>query len=235
MTGSAAHLALDEKGWLRSFPGVRLRASPHADARPEGEAGRVTLAVMHFISLPAGRFGGDAPDRLFMGELDPLAPGWPADPDWEPLKSLRGLRVSTHFFVRRTGEIIQYVPTFRRAWHAGLSNFRGRNACNDFSVGIELEGTGEVPFEDAQYAALAPLFRAIAERHPLRFVTGHECIAPGRKTDPGPCFDWERLRAQLPEGVALAIAASDCDREALAERIAALSAMAEPPKPAQRS
>ena len=172
------------------------------------------------MRLPAGTFGGDAVDRLFMGTLDPDRRDWPQDPAWEPLKALKGLHVSTHFFIRRTGEVIQYVPTVKRAWHAGLSNFRGRNACNDFSVGIELEGTGEAPFTAAQYQALGELLPAICRRHPVKWVTGHEFIAPGRKSDPGPFFDWGRTAQLLPAGVALAIDETDCDREALARRMA---------------
>lgn len=116
--------------------------------------------------------------------------------------------------------MIQYVPTVKRAWHAGLSNFRGRSACNDFSVGIELEGTGEVPFTAAQYQALGELLPVICRRHPVKWVTGHEFIAPGRKSDPGPFFDWSRTAQLLPAGVALAIDETDCDREALARRMA---------------
>lgn len=199
--------------------------SPYWDERPQltkSGAARdpVDLIVLHFISLPAGTFGGDAVDRLFMGTLDPDRRDWPQDPAWEPLKALKGLHVSTHFFIRRTGEVIQYVPTVKRAWHAGLSNFRGRNACNDFSVGIELEGTGEAPFTAAQYQALGELLPAICRRHPVKWVTGHEFIAPGRKSDPGPFFDWGRTAQLLPAGVALAIDETDCDREALARRMA---------------
>lgn len=204
MTSGAA-----PSGW---FAGVTHRPSPHVDDRPAGEA--VTVAVVHYISLPAGRFGGDEVDRLFMGTLGDSLPGW---------ESLAGLRVSSHFFIRRTGETIQYADVFRRAWHAGLSNFRGRNAVNDFSVGIELEGWGEGPFEDAQYAALEALLHRLKALLPLQYVTGHETIAPGRKADPGPFFDWERLERGLPAGVAAARAAEDCDRVMLARRAAELA------------
>lgn len=213
---------ITEEGRLTGVPFASFRASPHFDDRPEGAAGEVTLAVIHYISLPAGCFGGEAVDRLFAGTFGAWLDEAPDDPERRPLEELRGLRVSAHFFVRRTGEVIQYVDTVRRAWHAGLSNFRGRSACNDFSVGIELEGTGEVPFEDAQYASLEVLLKVLVRRHPIRAVTGHEFIAPGRKTDPGPHFDWRRLEAMLPEGVERATSPGDCDRAALAERMRAL-------------
>lgn len=221
---------ITQEGRLKGVPSSPLYSSsfhpsPYWDERPQltksGAAGDpVDLIVLHFISLPAGTFGGDAVDRLFMGTLDPDRRDWPQDPAWEPLKTLKGLHVSTHFFIRRNGEVIQYVPTVKRAWHAGLSNFRGLNACNDFSVGIELEGTGEVPFAAAQYQALGELLPAICRRHPVKWVTGHEFIAPGRKSDPGPFFDWGRTAQLLPAGVALAIDETDCDREALARRMA---------------
>lgn len=189
------------------FPAFVQRYSPHFDARPAGET--VSLAVLHFISLPAGDFSGEDVERLFLGTLDASRPGY---------ESLAGLRVSSHFFIRRMGEVRQYVDVFDRAWHAGLSNFRGRDACNDFSVGIELEGTEAVPFEDAQYEALEALLRLLSAHLSIRWVTGHEFIAPGRKIDPGPYFDWARVRAFLPEGVALAIAPEDCDREMIERR-----------------
>lgn len=199
-------------GWL---DGLEHRPSPHEDGREPGE--QVTVAVIHYISLPAGCFRGDAVDRLFLGRLDAAACRRPG------LEGLAGLRVSAHFFIRRSGRTIQYVDVFRRAWHAGLSNFRGRDAVNGFSVGIELEGTGVVPFTNRQYAALERLLRRLAGRLPLRFVTGHEFIAPGRKADPGPRFDWRRLSARLPRGLETAIAPEDCDRVMLARRTAALA------------
>lgn len=198
----------DSAGWI---PGVSARRSPHFDRRPAGVV--VGLLVLHFISLPAGCFEGERVDELFMGTLDAEAAGLP---------ELKGLRVSSHFFVRRSGEVRQYVNVFDRAWHAGLSNFRGRNACNDFSVGIELEGTDAAPFTDEQYDALRDLIPKIRSLVPLAAATGHEFIAPGRKIDPGPFFDWPRLAAMLPDGMALAISAADCDREMLAERARAM-------------
>ena len=172
-------------GWL---PGVVRRLSPHFNERPEGAL--VSLAVLHFISLPAGRFGGEDVDALFMGTLDAMN-----RPEYE---SLRGLRVSSHFFVRRTGEVRQYVSVLDRAWHAGVSSFEGHTGCNDFSVGIELEGTGETPYEDAQYLALGELLGTLTRVLPVEAVTGHEHIAPGRKQDPGPSFDWDRVREMVP-------------------------------------
>lgn len=195
--------------------GIEQRHSPHVDDRPAGMP--VDLAVVHFISLPPGVFGSGDVDALFMGTLDAAKPGY---------ESLRGLRVSSHFFIDRTGRIVQYADVFKRAWHAGLSNFRGRDACNDFSVGIELEGTEAVPFEDAQYEALGALLKRLAQILPLRFVTGHEFIAPGRKIDPGPFFDWRRLDAMLPVGIERATAPDDCNREMIAKRRALLEARA---------
>ena len=151
-------------GWL---PGVVRRPSPHFNERPEGAL--VSLAVLHFISLPAGRFGGEDVDALFMGTLDAMN-----RPEYE---SLRGLRVSSHFFVRRTGEVRQYVSVLDRAWHAGVSSFEGHTGCNDFSVGIELEGTGETPYEDAQYLALGELLGTLTRVLPVEAVTGHEPVS----------------------------------------------------------
>lgn len=175
-----------EDGWL---PAARRLDSPNHDARPDGLS--VELLVVHHISLPPGRFAGDAIERLFTNRLDAAAHPFFAE--------IAGLRVSAHFLIRRRGELTQFVPTTARAWHAGVSAFRGRERCNDFSIGVELEGTGDVPFTRAQYRCLLRLARALARRHPLRWVTGHEDIAPGRKTDPGPSFDWSVLRAGLSD------------------------------------
>lgn len=199
------------EGWLS---GAFERRSPHFDARPEGTS--VDLLVLHYISLPPGVFGTGDPERLFLGTLDA-----DARPEYAPL---RGLRVSSHFLIERTGRVSQFVSVHDRAWHAGLSNFRGRNACNDFSVGVELEGCGDRPFEDAQYAALEALVQDLRRELPLRFVTGHEHIAPERKADPGPFFDWERVRRFLPEGMETAIRPEDCCREMLTERMRSLAA-----------
>ncbi len=167
-------------GW---YAGARREPSPNFDARPPGTA--VDLAVVHNISLPPHQFGGEFVADLFLNRLDPLAHPFFA--------TLAGVRVSSHFYIRRTGEIVQFVSCDGRAWHAGQSRWRGRERCNDFSVGIELEGSDLVPFRDAQYLALDRLLRAVRRQYPVRAVTGHSDIAPGRKTDPGPFFDWTRV------------------------------------------
>jgi len=168
---------------------VRFVPSPNCDARPDGEA--VTLVVLHGISLPPGRFGGRDIERLFTNTLDPGAHPYFA--------GIAALRVSAHFLVRRNGEIVQFVPCERRAWHAGASCWGGRERCNDFSVGVELEGADDVAYPSAQYRAAAKLVVAIARRYPIADVVGHSDIAPGRKTDPGPAFDWPRFRADLAQ------------------------------------
>lgn len=163
---------------------VRRVDSPNCDERPPGAA--VELVVVHGISLPPGEFGGTGVQDLFCNTLDHAAHSY--------YEQLRGMRVSAHFFVRRDGEIVQFVPCAKRAWHAGVSNWRGRERCNDFSIGIELEGTDDLPYEDAQYLALAELLRALKRRYPIADVVGHSDVAPGRKTDPGAAFDWSKLR-----------------------------------------
>lgn len=176
--------------------GARWLPSPHHDTRPPGLG--VELVVVHGISLPPGEFGGRWIDDLFTGRLDPAAHPYFA--------AVAHLRVSAHALVRRDGSLIQYVACHRRAWHAGVSSWRGRPACNDFSVGIELEGADTVPYEAAQYERLAAVVRALAAAYPAlggggdglaARVVGHADVAPGRKTDPGPAFDWPRLRALL--------------------------------------
>ena len=149
----------------------------------------MTLVVLHSISLPPGEFGGDAIERLFTNRLDPDAHPY--------FREIHAMRVSAHYLIRRDGERVQFVPVARRAWHAGASSWRGRGRCNDFSVGLELEGADGVPFEDAQYAALSELLIDLRTRVPLRAVAAHSDIAPGRKTDPGPRFDWPRLLLDL--------------------------------------
>lgn len=166
---------------------ARFVASPNCDARPPRSA--VTLLVLHAISLPRGRFGGDAVERLFTNRLDPAAHA--------SFRDLAALRVSAHFLLRRDGTLIQFVPIQRRAWHAGLSRWRGRARCNDFSVGVELEGSDDSAFTDAQYAGLEVLVPALCAALPLREIAAHSDIAPGRKTDPGSAFDWPRLLASL--------------------------------------
>jgi N-acetyl-anhydromuramoyl-L-alanine amidase len=167
--------------------GARFVASPNCDERPQGTP--VSLLVVHSISLPPGRFGGDSVERLFTNTLDESA-----DPYFA---GLRGLRVSAHFFVRRDGALLQFVPVGRRAWHAGASTWRGRDRCNDFSVGVELEGADDRPFEPAQYLRLAGLARALQAALPLADVAAHSDVAPSRKTDPGPSFDWPRFLSLL--------------------------------------
>jgi AmpD protein len=167
--------------------GARQVPSPNADARPPGA--EITLLVVHNISLPPGAFGGDDVLRLFTNTLDCAS-----HPAYAPL---RELRVSAHFFVRRTGEVVQFVPCGRRAWHAGASEWRGRARCNDFSIGVELEGTDTVPYADVQYRRLARLAVALRRRYAIADIVGHSDIAPARKTDPGPAFEWARLRALI--------------------------------------
>ncbi len=178
---------LNVHGILR---GVRYIASPHCDWRPG--AGAVRLLVLHNISLPPGEFGGDAVIDLFTGRLD-----WDAHPYY---RAMRGLRVSAHFFLRRDGELIQFVPTTKRAWHAGASSWQGWERCNDYSVGVELEGTDTLPYTGAQYARLNQLVAALGSIYADLRLAGHSDIAPGRKTDPGPAFDWGRISAPARSG-----------------------------------
>jgi AmpD protein len=171
--------------------GVRQVLSPHFDQRPAQAL--PSLIVVHGISLPAGEFGGPWIDRLFTGNLPAAAhPGF-AD--------IAALRVSAHAVIRRRGDVTQYVPFGARAWHAGESSYQGRSACNDFSVGIELEGADHIAYAEPQYQSLARLIGALCSAYPTLStdrLAGHSDIAPGRKTDPGPAFDWPRLRALLP-------------------------------------
>ncbi|PIJ49767.1 N-acetylmuramoyl-L-alanine amidase [Erwinia sp. OLTSP20] len=169
--------------------GVRQVASPHYDSRPQGE--QPSLLVIHNISLPPGEFGGPWIDALFSGTLDPNAHPYFA--------GIAPLRVSAHCLIRRDGEIVQYVAFHQRAWHAGVSCWQGRENCNDFSVGIELEGTDTLPYTDQQYLALAAVTRLLMLHYPLTLenITGHSDIAPQRKTDPGVAFDWTRYRQML--------------------------------------
>ncbi len=166
--------------------------SPHYNARPADAA--IDLLVVHNISLPAGRFGGPHVSDLFTGRVD-----YNADPS---LAALRNVAVSAHFLVRRDGRLVQYVSCNDRAWHAGVSQFQGRANCNDYSIGVEMEGTDNVAFTSVQYDVLAQLAQALQNRYPLRWITGHEHVAPGRKTDPGPCFDWTLLDALLKQQAA---------------------------------
>jgi N-acetyl-anhydromuramoyl-L-alanine amidase len=174
------------RGWLSS---ARRCESPHFNLRPLSE---VSLLVIHNISLPAGSFGLPHIDALFQGCLDLSVDASFSD--------LAGLRVSAHFLVRRDGELVQYVGCDDRAWHAGVSEFQGRSNCNDFSIGIEMEGTDDLPYTDQQYQRLAELTLALLRHYPQLSrdrIVGHCDIAPGRKTDPGPSFDWPRYLASL--------------------------------------
>jgi AmpD protein len=177
-------MPFDERGLLH---GARSIPSPNCDQRPAGSG--VELLVIHAISLPPGVFSGDAVIRLFTNRLD-----HDAHPYFD---GLRELKVSAHFFIRRDGELIQFVPCGLRAWHAGVSNWRGRANCNDFSVGVELEGSDDRTFTDDQYRTLATLTLELQRAYPIHDIAGHSDIAPGRKTDPGPCFDWARYREMI--------------------------------------
>lgn len=175
---------------LLLLPEAVQRPSPNQDARPLDTA--VDLLVIHNISLPPGMFGGPWIEDLFLNRLDTQAHPY--------FTQLQGLRVSSHFLIRRTGELVQFVPLDRRAWHAGVSSYCNRNNCNDFSIGIELEGTDELPYTDDQYATLAQVTQRLMTIFPFltsERITGHADIAPNRKTDPGPAFDWERYRRSL--------------------------------------
>ncbi len=168
---------------------ARFVPSPNANERPHNE---ISLLVIHNISLPPGQFGGGYVSELFTNRLDPE--GHPF------FREIEGLEVSAHLLIERDGTLTQFVPFDRRAWHAGQSCFDGREACNDFSIGIELEGTDDQAFTDAQYRALKHVTRALLSAYPdltPQRITGHSDIAPGRKTDPGPAFDWERYRSSL--------------------------------------
>lgn len=174
----------DSLGWYRH---ARHVPSPNADERPPGES--IDLLVLHSISLPPGQYDGDAIERFFSNELDCEAHPY--------FQQLRGVRVSAHFLVRRGGELMQFVACGRRAWHAGASCFKGRMRCNDFSIGIELEGLEGEPFEPAQYDSLLALATALSQTYPLRAVASHRHIAPERKSDPGEGFDWQRFGRAL--------------------------------------
>lgn len=174
-------------GWCE---GVHRCPSPNFNERPDGE---ISLLVIHNISLPPGQFATGKVQAFFQNRLDVTE-----HPYFEGIKALR---VSAHFLIERDGQITQLVSCLDRAWHAGISSFEGREACNDFSLGIELEGTDDQPFTDAQYQALIALTRQLQQHYPQitpQRICGHSDVAPGRKTDPGPCFDWARFRRELP-------------------------------------
>jgi len=181
---SEAHRSAWRDGWwwrAESCP------SPNFNSRPD--ASDVTLVVLHSISLPPGLYGGDGIERLFTNRLD-----WEADPYYQ---AIRGLKVSAHFLIRRQGELLQFVSCDDRAWHAGQSSWHGRSNCNDYSIGIELEGLEGDAFEPSQYRTLANLLRSLARRYPVTEIVGHEHVAPTRKHDPGQGFDWSLLARQL--------------------------------------
>ncbi|MDP9109193.1 MAG: 1,6-anhydro-N-acetylmuramyl-L-alanine amidase AmpD [Pseudomonadota bacterium] len=189
----APRLSIDATGWCAQ---AQQLPSPNCDARPAGLP--IDLLVIHNISLPAGVYGGPHIAALFANQIDTRA-----DPSFGALASLR---VSAHFLIRRDGQLQQFVATSARAWHAGVSQFAARARCNDFSIGIELEGCDKDPFTDVQYQQLTALTHALVAAHPLQAVTGHQHIAPGRKTDPGPCFDWSRYQNAYRRGLAGATA-----------------------------
>ncbi len=184
MTESAADGALWHDGWYKP---AHALSSPNFGPRPA--AASIDLIVVHSISLPPGHYGGDEVERLFTNQLD-----WDAHPYFG---TIRGIEVSAHFYLRRHGELLQFVSCDARAWHAGNSSWQGRTNCNDNSIGIELEGLEGDRFEAQQYEALVPLCTALARHYPIRFMAGHEHIAPGRKHDPGAGFDWPRLRREF--------------------------------------
>ncbi|MGH1370487.1 MAG: 1,6-anhydro-N-acetylmuramyl-L-alanine amidase AmpD [Cellvibrionaceae bacterium] len=179
--------SIDKDGWLST---ARHLPSPNCDDRCSKDP--ISLLVIHNISLPPGQFGSGHVDAFFCNQLDISA--------HEFYQEIKDLRVSAHFFVTREGAVTQFVATTQRAWHAGVSHFDGRSACNDFSIGIEMEGTDDLPYTDDQYHTLTRLTEALMNRHPAITrdrIAGHCDIAPERKTDPGPAFDWHRYRASL--------------------------------------
>ncbi|MXR36049.1 1,6-anhydro-N-acetylmuramyl-L-alanine amidase AmpD [Craterilacuibacter sinensis] len=178
-------LTLTADGWLEQ---ARCLPSPNCnDYAPDTQP---SLLVIHNISLPPNEYGGDGVVQLFTNTLDPAEHPY--------YTTIAHLRVSAHFFIRRDGELLQFVPVTRRAWHAGVSSFAGRECCNDFSIGVEMEGSDFEPFCEAQYATLNRLIARLSDTLPLVAITGHEHIAPGRKTDPGPCFEWDKVAGGLP-------------------------------------
>ncbi|PXW89861.1 AmpD protein [Nitrosomonas sp. Nm84] len=177
-------MQIDAAGLLDT---AQFIASPNFDERPAGT--HISLLVIHNISLPPNEFGGNGVLELFTNQIDPYAHPY--------YQSLQGLKVSAHFFIRRDGLIIQFVPCNMRAWHAGVSSWQGKERCNDFSIGIELEGSDTMPFTDAQYAMLIAVTQCLCSRYPIQHIVGHADIAPGRKTDPGPRFDWQKYASSL--------------------------------------
>ncbi|MDF2691516.1 MAG: N-acetylmuramyl-L-alanine amidase, negative regulator of AmpC, AmpD [Gammaproteobacteria bacterium] len=182
-------LTLNAKGWVE---GLRHCPSPFYNERPANAL--INLLVIHNISLPPGEFGGHEIEDFFQGKLEHSKHPY--------FESIKELKVSAHFVIKRSGEIVQFVSVFDRAWHAGKSSFQGKENCNDYSIGIELEGTDDIAFSEQQYQALAKLSHLIMQNFPgitLHRIAGHSDIAPGRKTDPGPCFDWDYYREMMSE------------------------------------
>lgn len=204
-------LRIEDDGWLVPGRGIELAPSPHFDARSAEGAADLHTVVIHNISLPPLTFGSGTVREFFCGTLDCCR--------HPHLQSLKGVRVSSHFFIDRKGVLTQFVSCLERAWHAGVSCFNGRECCNDFTIGIEVEGTDFVPFADVQYATLERLLAAIDVRFALHYVVGHSDIAPGRKTDPGPYFDWLRLeRASEVFGRPRFVGAAACMQKARMEQ-----------------
>lgn len=179
---SCSESEIEFDGWL---PDAHRLDSPNFDERPAEAA--VSMIVIHAISLPLAQFGSDAISRFFTNSLDPAAHPY--------FREISALRVSAHFLIRRSGELIQFVSCQKRAWHAGVSSWNGKDRCNDYSIGIELEGCDELPFESPQYMRLIRLIETLQMHYRIEMILGHSDIAPRRKTDPGPCFDWSRLSA----------------------------------------
>ena len=177
-------MKIDAEGQLDS---AQFIASPNFDQRSEGVA--INLLVIHNISLPPNEFGGDGVIELFTNQINPEAHPY--------YQTLSGIKVSSHFFIRRDGAIIQFVPCLQRAWHAGVSCWQGKERCNDYSVGIELEGSDNMPYTDEQYSTLVALTLCLCHYYPITDIVGHSDIAPSRKTDPGPCFDWQKYASAI--------------------------------------
>ncbi len=184
--GSSGSPLIFENGWCNW---ASHHPSPFYNDRPKGESGQVSLLVVHNISLPQGQFGTEFIDKLFLGHIK-----GDEHPDFE---SLVGLEVSSHFLIRRDGQLIQYVSCEDRAWHAGVSQWSGKENCNDFSIGVELEGSDDEAFEAVQYEVLSRLTSQLQAAYSITDIVGHSDIAPGRKTDPGECFDWAAYRQLL--------------------------------------
>lgn len=186
-------MQIDDTGWViqqHDDATVQHIPSPNFDARPSDDHGcPIDMIVIHNISLPPFEYGGNGVIELFTNQLNPAEHPYYAE--------IHGLKVSSHFFIRRDGHLIQFVSCLERAWHAGVSQWQNRERCNDFSVGIELEGSDIAPFEPEQYATLIQLIRALLARYPIQHVVGHSDIAPGRKTDPGPYFDWDKVNTLI--------------------------------------